>query len=120
MLNPMFVLDLLRELDKGTQYLFIFFYFKGLSALLDSAIHEGATLGYKICQISLVISHLLFADDSIVFCNVNRHEAMTVCDVLELYELASGQPVHITKSTTMFTKGTGAARQDELLITLDV
>lgn len=46
-----------------------------------------------------MINHMLFADDSYLFCKADPAEAMRVCELLEIYEKASGQQVNKGKSS---------------------
>ena len=65
-----------RQGDPISLYLFLFCA-EVLSALLD-AVGDGSIHGYRICQLAHVISHLLFADDTIIFCKANMDEARTI------------------------------------------
>ena len=61
------------------------------------------------CQISGVsisrngprISHLLFADENLIFCKANAEECCKVLNILQRYEEAFGQQLNLEK-TTMF------------------
>lgn len=81
---------------------------------------DGSIHGYQICQGAPVISHLLFADDTIIFCKANMDEARTIRDLLHRYELTSGQQVNMAKTNVSVSKGTSTMRRDEVMITLDV
>jgi hypothetical protein len=52
-----------------------------------------------------MVSHLLFADDSLLFFKANRVSAHEVNDVLQIYCNASGQQVNLEKSSIHFAKG---------------
>lgn len=65
---------------------------------------EGLLQGVSICQGALVISHLLFADDNLLFGKATMEECMVIKSVLEDYEAALGQHVNFTKSNIVFSK----------------
>lgn len=52
---------------------------------------------------ALSVSHLFFANDSLLFCRVTREECLTLKNSLELYERASGQAVNFLKSGIFFS-----------------
>jgi hypothetical protein len=52
-----------------------------------------------------MVSHLLFADDSLLFFKANRESADEVMDVLNIYCQASGQRINMDKSSIHFAKG---------------
>ena len=66
------------------------------------------------------VSHLLFADDSLLFFKANRESAETVTDVLNTYCQASGQRINMDKSSIHFAKGVSGGIREEIMETLDV
>lgn len=50
------------------------------------------------------ISHILFADDSLLFTRANSAEARKVMDILTSYQQASGQVVNLDKSESPFSQ----------------
>jgi hypothetical protein len=48
---------------------------EGFSALLNSAEEEGRLKGVTICEGAPSITHLLFADDSLLLLKVNQESA---------------------------------------------
>ncbi|KAG6405897.1 hypothetical protein SASPL_133491 [Salvia splendens] len=44
------------------------------------------------------VSHLFFADDSILFCRASEMEALALKNILRIYEEASGQKINLDKS----------------------
>ncbi|XP_021761357.1 uncharacterized protein LOC110726197 [Chenopodium quinoa] len=74
-----------------------------LSPYLEVA--RGALKGIKVASSAPPISHLLFADDSIIFSGANAEEVATIIQVLHTYESASGQLVNFDKTTVSFSKG---------------
>jgi hypothetical protein len=71
---------------------------------LQQAKLEGAIRGVKICHTS--ISHLLFADDSLILVRANGEDATKLQGILDLYVECSGQVINKEKSAIMFSKNT--------------
>jgi hypothetical protein len=93
----------LRQGDPLSPYLFLSCA-EGLSVLLQQAKLEGAIRGVKICHTS--ISHLLFADDSLILVRANGEDATKLQGILDLYVECSGQVINKEKSAIMFSKNT--------------
>lgn len=51
-----------------------------------------------------VISHLFFADDSLLFTRANEEEVSKVLDILSTYEAASGLKPNMEKSEVSFSR----------------
>ena len=75
---------------------------EGLSALLRKAERDSLIHGVSICQGGPRMSHLFFANDSIIFCKASISECEEVLKVLSLYENASRQQVNGGKTTLFF------------------
>lgn len=60
--------------------------------------------GLKIARGAPSISHLLFADDSLIFCRDTFQNAQTINKVLNLYQTASGQLINLDKSEISFNR----------------
>ena len=79
-------------LGKGTQsplYLFLLCA-EGLSAMLRRDESGESLRGISVCRGAPRVSHLLFADDCIVFCKASTEEGLKVTKILEDYERESG------------------------------
>lgn len=97
-----------RGLRQGyplSPYLFIICA-EGFSALLHDAEGQGRINGVKICPAAPCVSHLFFADDSMLLLKANQEEAPALHDVLALYEDCSGQCINVEKSAIMFSPNT--------------
>jgi hypothetical protein len=80
----------LRQGDPLSPYLFLFVA-DGLSRLLQKEVDEGKIKEIKVCRRSPGISHLLFADDSLLFFEANSDQANKIKIVPNKYEGANGQ-----------------------------
>jgi hypothetical protein len=95
----------LRQGDALSPYLFLLCA-EGLSALMRKAERDNLIRGVSICRGGPRISHLFFADDSIIFCRVNLFECGALQNILSLYEKASGQIVNGEKTALFFSHNT--------------
>ena len=75
----------LRQGDPISPYLFLLCA-EGLLAMLWLGEVRGIPRGISMCRQAPVVSHLLFADDCIVFCNASIEEGARVTKILEEYE----------------------------------
>ena len=78
----------------------------GLSAMLKKEEREGYIKGIAASRGAPSISHLLFADDSIVFYRATVDECNRVVKVLEDYEADSRQKLNKDKTSLYFSKNT--------------
>ncbi|PNX98065.1 ribonuclease H [Trifolium pratense] len=94
----------LRQGDPLSPYLFIICA-DVLSGLITKAQQDKLIHGVMICHEAPEISHLFFADDSLVFCRANTKEVSTIQNIIQIYQNASGQLVNFSKSEMVFSKG---------------
>ncbi|GAU39667.1 hypothetical protein TSUD_60340 [Trifolium subterraneum] len=59
--------------------------------------------GIQVARNAPKITHLMFVDDSLLFARANQNEANTIIQVLNKYQLASGQLVSFEKSEVSFS-----------------
>ena len=74
--------------------------------MLKKEEEEGYIKGVAVSRGAPSISHLFFADDSIIFCRASILECERVLKVLEDYERDSGQKVNKEKIALYFNKNT--------------
>ena len=75
---------------------------------------EGHIKGVAICRGALRVSHLLFANDSIIFCRASIAECERVLKVLEDYERDLGQKINKEKKALYFSKTMRREVQDQV------
>ena len=77
---------------------------------------QGCRLtGLKVAHSCPALSHLFFADDTLIFCRANKEGAGEVMQILKQYGEASGQIVNMEKSSVFFGKNTDEGRKQEIL-----
>jgi hypothetical protein len=96
----------IRQGDPLSPYLFLLCA-EGLSALVQQAECGGLVSGVPISKRGVNISHLLFADDSLVFCKATAREWGNVLQLLKKYEMASGQKLNSHKTSIFYSGNTG-------------
>jgi len=95
----------LRQGDPLSPYLFLFVA-EGLSCMLKGAEERGEIKGVKVCREAPTISHLLFADDSLILMHANRKNADCLAYILYRYCVNLGQKVCEAKSSIYFSNNT--------------
>ena len=79
---------------------------EGLHALINNAANFGEITRFSLCRKGPKLTHLLFADDSLLFCRSTIEECATMLNTLETYKNASGQKVNRNKTTLFFSEST--------------
>ena len=79
---------------------------EGLNGLIKNAELKGDIHGFSLCRRGPKLTHLLFADDSLLFCRATVEECANVLNILEAYERASGQKVNRNKTALFFSRST--------------
>jgi len=77
-------LRVIRQGDPISPYLFLLVA-EGLSCLLKSRIQSSDLMGIRVAPSAPMLSHLLFADDSLLLFTANRENAEVTRDVMNLY-----------------------------------
>ena len=95
----------LRQGDPISPYLFLLCS-EGLSAMLKREERKGNIKGVSVCRGAPQLSHLLFVDDSIIFCRASIDVGLQVMKVLSDYEHESGQKLNMEKTSLFFSKNT--------------
>lgn len=87
--------------DPLSPFLFLFVA-DGLSLLLDEKVHNGDLSPMHICRQAPSISHLLFAEDTLLFFKANNQQDLVIKEVLENYAQSTSQLINPVKCSMMF------------------
>ena len=79
---------------------------EGLNGLIKNAELNGDIHGFSLYRRGPKLTHLLFVDDSLLFCRATVEECVNVLKILEAYERASGQKVNRDKTVLFFSRST--------------
>ncbi|XP_074314781.1 uncharacterized protein LOC141650580 [Silene latifolia] len=82
-----------------------------LSRVMNYAVGEWYFKFHPLCK-SLKLTHLLFADDLLMFCKGDHQSIMLILRVLATFTPASGLRVNASKSEVVFNGVTEVLRQD--------
>lgn len=87
---------------------------ESLLAPLKKIGDDGLLKGLAACQRSPKISHLFFANDSLIFCRATKEECSNLQRVIETYEQAFGQQLNQEKTFLLFNSNTPQDIQDHI------
>ena len=73
---------------------------------MKDAERKGVIIGACICSNAPSVSHLLFADDSLLLVQANRENAKHLQSILQLYESVSDQTINKEKLAVLFSRNT--------------
>ena len=96
----------LRQGDLLSPYLFLICA-EGLFALIKQFVQCGNKEGFAMCRGGPCVSHLFFADDSLIFCKASLEECDSLQRILKVYEEASGQQLNRAKTSLFLVKTQG-------------
>ena len=99
---------------------FIFLCAEGFSSLLNDAEMNGRIQGVSICAGAPSITHLLFADDSLLLLKANGENAQHLRHVLQIYETCSGHKINKEKSSIVFSRNTKSQAGRNFMEILDL
>ena len=109
----------LRQGDPLFPYLFLICAM-GLQGLIHKAESDGLLRGVSICGNGPRVSHLFFADDSVLFCQAKESDCQVILDILSTYEKGSGQKINRDKTNTFFSANTHHDIQASIQVLLGV
>ena len=109
----------LQQGDPLSPFLFLFVA-DGLSALLKYGEQKGDYTPLKVCRRAPGISHLLFADDTMLFFKAEEEQARKVHEVVLTYERAIGQCINPQKCSVLFGKFCSNINHDRVCTVLNV
>ena len=109
----------LRQGDPLSPFLFLICS-EGLHSLLHQAAEAKQIRGVSICKRGPRLTHLFFADDSVIFCRASLVECRKIQELLECYEKASSQQLNRSKTGLFFSKSTPLVITDQIKEALGV
>ncbi|KAF7137349.1 hypothetical protein RHSIM_Rhsim07G0195000 [Rhododendron simsii] len=95
---------------------------EGLSGLLKDAELAGRIHGVKVCRGNPSVSHLFFADNTLIFNRGNEAEVRNILAILLSYCKASAQLLDFNKSVCFFSRITPSSERNRLsqILALDI
>ncbi|KAK4381552.1 putative mitochondrial protein [Sesamum angolense] len=109
----------LRQGDPLSPYLFLLCT-EAFNALLQRAERDGGLQGVAVCRRAPRVSHLLFADDTLIFCQATVEAALCILEVLDIFGRAAGQEINFAKSSMVFSRNTVASLRGVIQGILDI
>ncbi|GJV12047.1 putative RNA-directed DNA polymerase, eukaryota, reverse transcriptase zinc-binding domain protein [Tanacetum coccineum] len=98
----------LRQGDSLSPFLFIII-MEGLHIILQNAVCSGLIHGTVIGNFGHKLSHLFYADDVVIISEWNRQDMDNIIRVLQVFFLASGLKINVSKSNVF---GIGVSSHD--------
>ena len=89
----------LRQGDPLSPLLFVLV-MEAFGRMLDKAVHEGRLSGFHVGNLegrSLVVSYLLFADNTLIFCNADLDQLLILRIVLIWFKAGTGLKINLSK-----------------------
>ena len=87
---------------------------EGLSSFIKKLVEDGILEGVVVCCGGPKLSHLVFADDSLIFRKATISECESLQQIFQVYENASGQQLNHTKTFLYFSKNTSNEVQEDI------
>jgi hypothetical protein len=109
----------IRQGDPISPYLFLICS-EGLSCLLREIVPRHISRGVRVSVHAPWVSHLLFADDCIVFSQASQRGDDRLREILEIYNRGSGQLVNQDKSAIFFCENCSSESKEEFRNRLDI
>ena len=109
----------LRQGDPLSPYLFLICA-EGLSSILSHMAEVRGIEGVRVCRNAPSVSHLLFADDSLILMKANMTNATSLRQALDQYCASSGQLVSQSKCSIFFSPNVDPDLKAEICTELDI
>ena len=93
---------------------------EGLSRALEAECAAGKITPLKVARGSLGISHLLFADDSLLFFKADSDEARSIKNALNKFQHGTGQLLSPSKCPMLFSRACPSQVRNEIKHILDI
>ena len=109
----------IRQGDPLSPFLFLL-RTEGLNGMIVQAANCGDIKGFALCRNGPRLTHLLFANDSLLFCRATDQECSNILEILEVYGSCSGQQINKNKTTIFFSKLTFEEKREHIKQVLGV
>jgi hypothetical protein len=109
----------LRQGDPLSPYLFLLVA-ESLTLIINKARVNGELQDFKICRGSPGISHLMFADDCLLFFKANPGRATVIKSAISIFENGSGQLLSANKCSLLFSESCPEQCQQQVRQILEV
>ena len=86
----------LRQRDPLSPFLFLLC-IEGLHGLINKVASNGDITGFRLCRQRPKLTHLVFTDDSLLFCRVNSTKCSKVMDLLQYMKMSQARKLIETK-----------------------
>ena len=103
----------LRQGDPISLYLFLLC-LEGFIGLILEATRNNRLSRISIYRNCPTVSHLFFADDSILYYKASEQESRELQRILHKYEEATGQKINTIKSSVFFSRNTKEEKREEV------
>lgn len=103
----------LRQGDPLSPYLFLILV-NVFSQLMNKAISVKSLVGVRMKRKCPIVSHLIFADDSLVFLEATPRYCSNFWDLITGFSKASGLEVNVQKSSLFFSPNTPLSAREEI------
>ena len=94
--------------NKKSKYLWWFL------VIVKVYIYSNDGRGVSLCRDGLKVTYLSFADDKMLFCRASQQECTTILEILQLYEVASGQQINKDKTHLFFSSNIDQTMRDQI------
>ncbi|KAL0453569.1 UNVERIFIED_CONTAM: hypothetical protein Slati_1335000 [Sesamum latifolium] len=109
----------LRQGDPLSPYLFLFCA-EAFSSFVSQAERNGELQGVAISRYAPRVSHLLFADNTLIFCQATSNAMACIKRLLESLERALGLKINLEKSAMVFSINVSSTARENLAAILGV
>ncbi|XP_040995112.1 uncharacterized protein LOC121241423 [Juglans microcarpa x Juglans regia] len=106
----------LRQCDPLSPYLFIVMR-EVLSCLIKQSCDNNKIGQFTQARGTPLVSHLMYADDIVIFANGGKRSMRSLMQVLKCYEGWSGQMLNKDKSAIYFSKSISLSRKGNIILT---
>lgn len=93
----------LRQGDPLSPFLFILVV-DVLSLMINDAVDKGELQGFKLAREAPTLTHLMFADDALLFTKASPREVYKMLSTLNVHSNSLGQRNNVAKSDIIFGK----------------